>query len=56
MTASDSTDQRLTCAGCGEGFVFTAGEQELYRLRGVTHEPNRCPPCARGRFRGPGSR
>jgi ribosomal protein S27AE len=41
-------DQNLRCAACGDGFVFTAGEQELYRLRGITAQPRHCPSCARG--------
>ncbi|MGI9145159.1 MAG: zinc-ribbon domain containing protein [Chloroflexota bacterium] len=44
----ESTDQRLRCAACGDGFVFSAGEQELYRLRGISLQPERCPTCARG--------
>jgi hypothetical protein len=39
------TDQELTCRLCGESFVFTAGEQELLRLRGVDRVPTRCPVC-----------
>jgi hypothetical protein len=41
------TDQELTCRLCGESFVFTAGEQELLRLRGVDRVPTRCPVCRR---------
>jgi ribosomal protein S27AE len=48
MDKRDSTDQQLRCAACGDGFVFTAGEQELFRLRGVTAQPEHCPNCARG--------
>jgi ribosomal protein S27AE len=47
MTARESVDQNLHCAACGDGFVFTAGEQELYRLRGITAQPQHCPSCAR---------
>jgi hypothetical protein len=41
------TDQQLICRLCGETFVFTAGEQELLRLRGVERVPTRCPVCQR---------
>src|SRR5919199_6355105 len=41
------TDQQLICRLCGETFVFTAGEQELLRLRGVDRVPTRCPVCRR---------
>ncbi len=43
------SDKALRCASCGDGFVFTSGEQELFRLRGITTEPVHCPNCARGR-------
>jgi len=48
MNNRESIDQNLRCAACGDGFVFTAGEQELYRLRGITTPPEHCPSCARG--------
>jgi hypothetical protein len=48
MSTRESADQHLRCAACGDGFVFTAGEQELYRLRGITAQPEHCPTCARG--------
>jgi ribosomal protein S27AE len=48
MSKRESIDQQLACAACGDGFVFTAGEQELFRLRGITAQPEHCPNCARG--------
>jgi Probable zinc-ribbon domain len=42
-------DKDLRCATCGDGFVFSAGEQELFRLRGISHQPEHCPNCTRGR-------
>ncbi|MDQ6674669.1 MAG: zinc-ribbon domain-containing protein [Chloroflexota bacterium] len=48
MNKPESADQYLCCAACGDGFVFTAGEQEFYRLRGITTRPERCPTCVRG--------
>jgi CxxC-x17-CxxC domain-containing protein len=38
-------DQSLTCRDCGEGFVFTAGEQEFHAQKGFTNPPSRCPDC-----------
>ena len=38
-------DQRLTCVNCGEEFLFTAGEQEFYKERGLSHAPTRCKRC-----------
>jgi len=39
------SDQELVCRLCGENFVFSAGEQELQRLRGLDRAPNRCSVC-----------
>jgi CxxC-x17-CxxC domain-containing protein len=42
-------DQVLTCADCGEQFIFTAGEQSFYREKGLTHAPTRCKRCRENR-------
>ena len=42
-------DRTLTCRDCGQEFVFTAGEQEFYRSRGLANDPGRCPECRRAR-------
>lgn len=42
-------DKTLTCADCGQQFVFTASEQEFYEEKGFTNEPKRCPACRRAR-------
>jgi hypothetical protein len=49
MNQRREADKHLRCTSCGEAFVFSLGEQELFRLRGVTSEPTHCPNCARGR-------
>lgn len=38
-------DKHLTCRDCGQEFLFTAGEQEFYQMKGLLHEPGRCPSC-----------
>jgi len=43
------TDKQLTCADCGAGFTFTAGEQERFQQLGFTNEPRRCAPCRAAR-------
>ncbi len=48
MSNPESADQNLRCAACGDGFVFSAGEQELHRLRGIRVQPEQCPSCTRG--------
>jgi len=50
MTNREFADKDLLCASCGDGFVFSAGEQELYRLRGITDQPQSCPNCKRAHF------
>ena len=41
-------DKNLTCADCGQEFVFTGSEQDFYSQRGFT-EPRRCPSCRASR-------
>ena len=41
-------DKTLTCADCGQQFVFTASEQDFYAQRGFS-EPRRCSSCRASR-------
>ena len=50
MVNRELADKDLRCATCGDGFVFSAGEQELYRLRGISEQPTHCPNCKRARM------
>jgi hypothetical protein len=50
MPEQAANDKALRCSSCGDTFVFTSGEQELFRLRGVMVEPAHCPNCTRGGF------
>jgi CxxC-x17-CxxC domain-containing protein len=43
-----TADKSLTCADCGQEFVFTASEQQFYADRQFT-EPRRCPSCRAAR-------
>src|SRR3954468_11334016 len=43
-----SGDMTLTCRDCGQGFSFTAGEQDFYASRGFS-EPTRCSDCRASR-------
>src|SRR3954454_19971858 len=38
-------DKVLRCRECGADFVFTAGEQQFFALKGLMNEPGRCPSC-----------
>ncbi len=42
-------DKTLNCKGCGEDFVFTAGEQEFYAEKGFQNEPKMCKACRAAR-------
>ena len=42
------SDKNLTCADCGQEFVFTASEQDFYAQRGFT-EPRRGASCRASR-------
>lgn len=48
------SDKTLTCADCGQQFVFTASEQDFYAQRGFT-EPHRCSSCRASRKAARGS-
>jgi len=45
---SAEQDQKLTCADCGQEFVWGAREQEFYREKGF-QQPKRCKDCNRAR-------
>jgi hypothetical protein len=38
-------DKSLACSDCGAAFTFSAEEQEFFRSRDFTKEPERCPSC-----------
>lgn len=38
-------DKTLVCQDCGNEFVFTAGEQDFYKEKGLDNEPKRCKEC-----------
>jgi CxxC-x17-CxxC domain-containing protein len=42
-------DKVLRCRDCSADFVFSAGEQEFYALKGLVNEPGRCPDCRAAR-------
>ena len=39
------SDRSMTCVDCGQSFVFSAAEQEVFANRGFTNDPKRCPSC-----------
>ncbi len=42
-------EKTLSCSDCGQNFVFTVEEQELFKSKGYTNEPKRCPACRQAR-------
>jgi len=42
-------EKTLTCSDCGATFAFTVEEQELFKTKGYTNEPKRCPACRQAR-------
>ena len=54
-------DETLKCKDCGEDFVFTARDQEIFAEKGFANKPVRCKSCRaarngernNGRGRGP---
>ena len=44
-------DKALTCADCGEEFVFTAGEQLFFFDKQFRNDPKRCKGCKAKRLR-----
>ena len=45
MVPTQHSDVLLSCACCGERFVYSAGEQELAAVRGLDRRPHECPTC-----------
>jgi hypothetical protein len=45
---SEFEDKVLTCADCGRGFKWEAGEQAYYREQGYA-PPKRCKDCRRAK-------
>ncbi len=42
-------DKNLICKDCSKEFTFTEGEQDFYKEKGLTNEPQRCPDCRKAK-------
>ena len=42
-------DRVITCADCGQEFVFTGAEQAFYAEKGFSEPPKRCKSCRQAR-------
>lgn len=38
-------DETIVCKDCGKEFVFTVGEQEFFKEKGLENKPVRCKEC-----------
>ena len=38
-------DKKITCKDCGKEFIFTVGEQKLYKEKRYKNDPVRCHEC-----------
>jgi CxxC-x17-CxxC domain-containing protein len=50
------SDQQISCADCGDTFVFSQAEQAFYSERGLASPPKRCKPCRQARKQQTGGR
>jgi CxxC-x17-CxxC domain-containing protein len=39
------TDKQLVCRDCQGVFIFSVGEQEFYKEKGLINKPTRCANC-----------
>ena len=46
----DGNGKKLMCVECKKEFLFESGEQQFYKMRGLT-PPKRCPNCRSKRRR-----
>src|SRR3569832_1861738 len=42
---SEYQDRLIQCVDCTENFIWTAGEQVFFHVKGLKNEPKRCKPC-----------
>jgi len=47
-------DKTIKCQDCGADFIWTVGEQEFYKEKGLQSEPKRCPSCRKAKRNKPG--
>lgn len=38
-------DKLINCSDCGQDFVWTSGEQQFFRDKGLQNPPKRCKSC-----------
>lgn len=48
-TESGFDDISIFCVDCEQEFVWTSGEQEFFRDKGLKHSPKRCHDCKKAK-------
>ena len=46
---NEFNDVDFDCIDCGEGFIWTSGEQLFFRDKGLKHPPKRCKSCKKAK-------
>ncbi len=46
---SEFEDIIISCVDCGEEFVWSCGEQEFFRDKGLKNSPKRCQECKKAK-------
>lgn len=43
--SAEFIDKTINCVDCGEGFIWTVGEQVFFHDKGLKNPPKRCKVC-----------
>lgn len=45
FTHAEFPDKNINCIDCGQEFVWSSGEQQFFRDKGLQNPPRRCKTC-----------
>ena len=48
-TKNEFGDKDIGCVDCGDNFIWSAGEQEFFRDKGLQNPPKRCKDCKKAK-------
>jgi len=49
LTETEFTDLPIECIDCRQQFIWTAGEQKFFSLKGLVNPPKRCKSCKKAK-------
>jgi hypothetical protein len=49
MNDQPETDKHIFCVDCGQEFIWSVGEQKVFKEKGFGNTPKRCRSCRRQR-------